>query len=418
MVDALDTLWLMGMKDEFEEAKEWVDKSLSFDKFGLVSVFETTIRELGGLLSAYDLSGDVVFLRKAVLLGDKLIGAFNTRTGIPRAQLNMTSGKGIYGWSRGSAVLAELGTLQLEFRYLSYATKVQRYEEISMKAMQAMAAFKPKNGLYPILVSAIKKRFSSSHITFGASGDSFYEYLLKLWIQGGKQEAWLRDMYDRAIEGAIKLLLKASTPSGFVYLSDYNGTTNILKMDHLVCFMPGLLALGSVTDPTGPTSSRAIRDMKLAKDLMFTCREMYHRTATGIAPEYVVFREGQDMVPAPDAPYYLLRPEAAESLFVLGQLTQDPIYQEWSWEIWQAIDKHCKTEVGYAAIRNVQASKTGHYDRMESFFLAETMKYLYLAQGTDVQIDLRKYVFNTEAHPLRIFENELHVPVPESDTQH
>jgi mannosyl-oligosaccharide alpha-1,2-mannosidase len=62
LVDSLDTLWLMGMKEEFSRAREWVAKSLTFDHAGTVSTFETTIRELGGLLSAYDLSGDKVFL--------------------------------------------------------------------------------------------------------------------------------------------------------------------------------------------------------------------------------------------------------------------------------------------------------------------------------------------------------------------
>jgi len=236
---------------------------------------------------------------------------------------------------------------------------------------------------------------------------------LKLWIQGGQQETWLRDMYDRAVEGAIQLLLKASKPSGLAFLSDYNGGSNNLKMDHLVCFMPGILALGSVTDPTGSSSARAIRDMKLAKALMYTCREMYHRTATGIAPEYVEFREGQDMVTAPGAPFYILRPETAESLFVLSQLTSEPIYREWSWEIWQAIDKHCRTEVGYAALRDVRIPNSGLDDRMESFFLAETMKYLYLAQDTHFLVDLSNFVFNTEAHPMHIFETEHHKPVPE-----
>lgn len=76
LVDSLDTLWLMGLHKEFDEAKKWVQTSLTFDHAGAVSVFETTIRELGGLLSAYDLSGDKVFLDKAKLLGDRLMPAF------------------------------------------------------------------------------------------------------------------------------------------------------------------------------------------------------------------------------------------------------------------------------------------------------------------------------------------------------
>lgn len=94
----------------------------------------------------------------------------------------------------------------------------------------------------------------------------------------------------------------------------------------------------------------------------------------------VDFRAGSDMVVGSSAPFYILRPETAESLFILNQLTGDPIYRDWSWEIFQSIEKHCKTDVGYGALRDVRQAHSGVDDRMESFFLAETLKYLYLAQ--------------------------------------
>ena len=82
LVDSLDTLWYMGMKDEFTHAKEWVEKSLTFNRAGTVSVFETTIRELGGLLAAYDINKDIIFLEKAKELADRLLPAFDTQSGI------------------------------------------------------------------------------------------------------------------------------------------------------------------------------------------------------------------------------------------------------------------------------------------------------------------------------------------------
>ncbi len=143
---------------------------------------------------------------------------------------------------------------------------------------------------------------------------------------------------------------------------------------------------------------------------MYTCREMYHSTASGIAPEYVEFPVGGGMVVSSQAPFYILRPETAESLFILNQLTGDPIYREWAWEIWQAIDEHCKTRHGYGAYRDVRSANAGTDDRMESFFLAETVKYLYLAQDPDKPVDLMTHVFNTEAHPLKILDSS-HNPV-------
>jgi len=118
--------------------------------------------------------------------------------------------------------------------------------------------------------------------------------------------------------------------------------------------------------------------MAVAKSLMFTCREMYHRMSSGISPEYVEFPPGRDMVVGATAPFYILRPETAESLFVLGQLTKDPVYRDWAWEIWSKIDLHCKVPFGYGALKDVNNPGLGTDDRMESFFLGETMKYLYV----------------------------------------
>lgn len=410
LVDSLDTLWILGMTSEFSEAKEWVVKHLTFKNAGSVSVFETTIRELGGLLSAYDLSGDAVFRDKAIELGRLLSPAFDSRTGIAHGMVNLRTGSPVQGWAGTAAILSELGSLQLEFRNLAKISGDSSLETKAMKAIQLLSKKKPDYGLFPIKVDIENGAWADSHVTFGALGDSFYEYLLKVWLQGGKKETWLRVMYDQAMDGVMTLLLKASDSTGLAFLSDWTGRNNLRKMDHLVCFMPGTLALGAYNDPLGLDSPRAQRDLAVAKALMYTCREMYHRTTSGIAPEYVDFPPGGDMAVGSTAPFYILRPETAESLFVLGQLTGDPIYRDWAWEIFSAIEKHCRTAEGYGALRNVNNPADGIDDRMESFFLAETIKYLYLAQDPDVPIDLTTYVFNTEAHPTRIFDDS-HVPI-------
>lgn len=412
LVDTLDTLWIMGLRVEFEEARKWVQNTLSFSHAHTVSVFETTIRELGGLLAAFDLSGEKVFLDKAKVLGDKLSPAFRTSSGIAYGMVDMQTGRASGGWSGSSAILSEFGSLQLEFRNLAMFTNEHKYEDMSMKGMQFMHQKKNSHGgLYPIKVDINSGGFTDRTITFGALGDSFYEYLLKVWIQGGKQETWLREMYDNAMDGVMRDLLAVSDPSGLVFVADLNGQQQHRKMDHLVCFLPGVLALGAHTDPKGKDSTRAQRDMEVAKSLMYTCREMYHRQKSGIAPEFVEFPRGKDMEVAGQAPFYILRPETVESLFVLHQLTGDPIYRDWSWEIFQAIDQHCRLPNGYGALRDVRRPEKGVDDRMESFWTAETMKYLYMAQDPDHPIDLDRYVLNTEAHPTKIFD-ATHKPVP------
>ncbi len=131
---------------------------------------------------------------------------------------------------------------------------------------------------------------------------------------------------------------------------------------------------------------------------------MYARMPTGLSPEFAQFEHSRDFVPGHGGHHYLLRPEAVESFFVLYHLTGDPIYREWGWEVFQAIERFCKTEAGYGKIKNVRNPDLLPEDSMESFFLAETLKYLYLLFDPDTPIDLlHKHVFNTEAHPMRIF---------------
>lgn len=410
LVDSLDTLWLMGMKDEFWEAKDWVRDHLSHEKVGDVSGFETTIRSLGGLLSAYDLSGDKVFLDKADDLGERLFKAYDSPSGLPKGSVNLQYGRAKnFGWVGNAYILAEVGTQQIEYRYLSKATGKQEYAKKSEKVFDILDKITPDDGL---LFEKLKDEgkgkasFASDKTSFGAMGDSTYEYMIKLWIQGGRKEGKYRKMWDKAMEGLHSQLVQKSTPNGLTYIADRKHGRLDHKMDHLVCFMGGSLALGAYTDPSGIDSSRAKRDLKTAKALTYTCYQMYARTKTGISSEFVKFSGGDDFQVPSSAPYYILRPEVVEAFYYLSVLTGDPIYREWGWEVFQSIEKYCKTKYGYGSLHNVNDPSMEPEDRMESFFLAETLKYLYLLFDPDSDIDiLNKHVFNTEAHPVKIFEN-------------
>jgi len=143
--------------------------------------------------------------------------------------------------------------------------------------------------------------------------------------------------------------------------------------------------------------------LQLAKEITYTCWQFYERNPTGIAPEIAGFRAGEDFFN--QAAHYLLRPETVEALFVLWRVTGDEQYQEWGWKIFQALEKVCRTNVAYSGIRNVGRADGGGFDnRMESFFMAETMKYLYLLFAPTDVIPLDEFVLNTEAHPTRIWK--------------
>ena len=237
LVDTLDTLWLMDLKSEFERAKNWVRDSLNFNKVNRqMSFFETNIRMMGGLLSAHDLSGDQMFLDKALDLAGRMLPGFNTGSGIPHAQIKLSDSSVKESWTGANAVLAEFGTLQLEWRYLSEKTNNPMYREKVEKIYDKLGPGR-LDGMWPTTANRNTGRPSSSTYTMGALSDSFYEYLLKMWLQGGKKEPKWRKMYDDAMNGMTKHLLGQSGHLHFV--GEKTGARFKKKMEHLACFTGG-----------------------------------------------------------------------------------------------------------------------------------------------------------------------------------
>ncbi|XP_071337940.1 mannosidase, alpha, class 1B, member 1b isoform X2 [Trachinotus anak] len=405
LIDALDTMWILGLKEEFEEAKAWVATELTFNKNVDVNLFESTIRILGGLLSTYHLTGDSMFLDKAKEIGSRLMPAFNTPSKIPYSDVNI--GKGTAHpprWTSDSTV-AEVTSIQLEFRELSRLTQDPQYEAAVAEVMNQVHKLDGKlDGLVPMFINTNNGQFTHQGIyTLGARADSYYEYLLKQWIQGGKKENQLLEDYLQAIEGVKKNLLQTSSPNGLTFVGEVSHGQFSPKMDHLVCFLPGTLALGA-------HSGLAADHMDLAKQLMETCYQMYVQMETGLSPEIVHFNMHQGSTRDIDVKladrHNLLRPETVESLFYMYRFTKDHKYQDWGWEILQNFNKYTKVSSGgYTSINNVRDPEyPSPRDKMESFFLGETLKYLYLLFSDDTNlISLDQYVFNTEAHPLPVW---------------
>ncbi|XP_030625171.1 endoplasmic reticulum mannosyl-oligosaccharide 1,2-alpha-mannosidase [Chanos chanos] len=405
LVDALDTMWILGLKEEFEEARKWVETDLSFNKNVDVNLFETTIRILGGLLSTYHLTGDSLFLDKAKDIGSRLMPAFNTPSKIPFSDVNI--GKGIAHsprWTTDSTV-AEVTSIQLEFRELARLTQDPQYRKAVEEVTRQVHRLEGKHdGLVPMFINTNSGKFTHRGVfTLGARADSYYEYLLKQWLQGGKKETELLEDYLQAVEGIKKNLLKKTSPSELTFVGELSHGRLNPKMDHLVCFLPGTLALGA-------HSGLPADHMDLAVLLMETCHQMYAQMETGLSPEIAHFnlqpRNGRDVDVKPADRHNLLRPETVESLFYMYRYTKDKKYRDWGWNILQSFNKYTRVPSGgYTSIGNVRdPMNPGPRDKMESFFLGETLKYLFLLFSNDTElISLDKYVLNTEAHPLPIW---------------
>ncbi|ORX65946.1 glycoside hydrolase [Linderina pennispora] len=364
LVDALDTLKLMGLDEEYSEAKR-----LDFQ----MQVFEMTIRALGGLLGAYELDNDPMLLKKATEVGDVLLWAYDTPTGLPASRLDINN-----RLLSGSTLLciAEGGTMQLEYQKLAQLTGNDTYRRMAERASNALENGQRKyKGLYPTYIDIHSGQYvNNTALSVGAMADSFYEYQLKQYILNGKREQKYKDWYVTSSEAVKEKLVRTAWGMKYIGHWDYNESLFVQEMQHLTCFYPGLLALGArVLDRP--------EDLRLAEEITETCYLSYRNMPTGLGPE--------------------------KSIFVLYRITGDDKYREWGWNIFMAIEKYARTPYGYAAVRNVGerlVQESNWEDSMESFFLAETLKYLYLLFSPPNLISLDEYVLNTEAHPFKIIK--------------
>lgn len=410
IVDSLDTLYMMGLNDDFAEAKSWVENSLVFTMNRDVNLFEVTIRVLGGLLAAYHLTGEKMFLNKAIDLGDRMMPAFSTRSGVPYSDVNLgTRAAHSPKWGPDSST-SEVTSIQLEFRDLSRSSGQPKFEAAAARVSEHVHQLEKYDGLVPIFINANNGQFREyATITLGARGDSYYEYLLKQWIQTGKTIDYLRDDYLLGISGTKKHLVKHTAINKYLFIAELVGANKDIrpKMDHLTCYLGGTLALG--------VHHGLPQDhMDLANEIVKTCYQTYAIQPTFLAPEITHFNiqkvEGEnqmDMIVKANDAHNLLRPEFLESLYYMWYFTGNKTYQDWGWQIFQAFENYTKVESGYTSIGNVRnIHNIRPQDMTESFWFAETLKYLYLLfDDTRQLIDLDKWVFNSEGHPLPIYES-------------
>ena len=196
-----------------------------------------------------------------------------------------------------------------------------------------------------VLASPNTGHFVGKEIRLGSRGDSYYEYLLKQYLQTEKSEPMFWEMYQEAMKGVLDHLVVETKHQKYVFVGELlhgkDSTAIHPKMDHLVCFLAGNLVLGATQGKKLAHSSLgedAKAQLQLGLDLCRTCYEMYNQTATGLAPEIVYFHQpdedkknDDDMFIQSLDRHNLLRPETVESLFIIYQITGDKKYREWGW---------------------------------------------------------------------------------------
>jgi Glycosyl hydrolase family 47 len=371
-VDALDTMIIMKMSDEAEKTKAYLLENLHFDKDIEVKNFEITIRILGGLLSAHQMTGDRRFLTMAEDLANRLKPVFDSPTGMPYMYINLKTGQ-----TRGAETNpAEIGTLILEFGTLARLTKKDIFFDQAKRAIVELYNRRdPKTGLIGQGINVETGEWTSKSSHIGGGIDSYYEYLAKCERLFGD-----KDCSTMAREGlsAVNQYLADETSNGLWYgVADMTtGQRTRTAFGSLQAFLPSVLAF--------------MGDLDHARRLEDSAFKMW--TLNGIEPEGLDY-SGMRVT----SPGYQLRPEIVESAYYLFHYTKDPKYLEMGRTILQDLIQYCRTDDGYTVLRNVVTKEKG--DLMHSFLLAETFKYLYLLFSPDA-LDFDRVVFNTEAHPL------------------
>ena len=371
-VDALDTMLIMGLTDEAEKTKTFLLRNLYFDKDIQVKNFEITIRLLGGLLSSYQMTGDRRLLVLAEDLGNRLLPIFDSPTGMPYMYLNLKTGKA----SGAKSNPAEIGTLMLEFGTLAHLTKREVFYDKPKKALVELFKRRAKTGLVGEEIDVETGQWKSPASHVGGGIDSYYEYLLKCERLFGDRECG--DMWRQSIAAVNRYL--ADDSSGGLWYGESDMTTGkrtSTTYGALQAFFPAVLALGG--------------DVPRARRLQDSAFRMW--TLYGIEPEVLDYSTMK--VVSAD---YQLRPEIAESAYYLYHFTKDPKYLEMGRVFFEGLVRYCRTDSGYTTLKSVVTREKG--DLMPSYFLAETLKYLYLLFAPEA-LDFDKVVFNTEGHPLR-----------------
>ncbi|KAI8985697.1 seven-hairpin glycosidase [Trametes punicea] len=488
MYDSLDTMLLMDLWDEFAAALPVVQQAdfrqlhstpsaNGWSRSGFAPFFETVIRYLGGLLSAYALSGEKVLLDRASELAGLLEPAFNTTSGLPRFGVQPGTGTVTVNLA---GVLAEIASCQLEWTYLAHATGNRtHYDKVNRLITTLADAMEHRQGgMFPINWHLNGGKPTSESRSVGAAADSAHEYLLKQYLLTGKQDTENLEMYILTTNEILTRLLYLTPARELLYVTDTANSrfTPTHRFEHLACFFPGLLALGAHTvdlnaalaaiDSTklNPEARRQYDllvkydlralHMAAADGLATSCWLMYADQPSGLGPEIVDMahtrRDGRTVntkstlwidaveewrgkgeegplpglgekkpIPytkpatarVPDEPWdyvvrrpeYFLRPETIESIYLMWRTTGNPVWRERGWEIFLAIEREAKTPTGYASLKKVTQSPAPQSDDQPSYFLAETLKYLYLLFKNEDLVPLDKWVFNTEAHPLPVF---------------
>ncbi|HEV2782078.1 MAG TPA: glycoside hydrolase family 47 protein [Actinophytocola sp.] len=376
IVEALDTLWLMELDAELEQGLAWVRNNLSFDVDAPFQVFETNIRMLGGLLSAFHCVGERRLLDLAVDLGDRLLVAFTkSPTGIPYRFVNLRTG----AVSNPETNLAETGTYITEFGFLSRLTGDRRYYDAAKRAFQVTVERRTRLDLLPFAIHAETGAFLNRTATIGPPADSFYEYLFDGWKLFGDAE--LKSWYDLLTAAIVRR--QAEIVDGrlwFAQVDAFNGRVVNRGQSELASFYAGLLGESG--------------DLRRGR--------AYHDSWNAVQNRYGVLPEGIDYTTlAATSRGNQLRPEFADSAFALWLATRDELFRHRALTHYRQMKLTSRARFGYTILTDVTTTPKTQGDFCPGYWWSEQLKYYWLIFGNARRFDYADNYLSTEGNMFR-----------------
>ena len=378
LVEALDTLWIMELDDEFQAGVDWVKAHLSFDVDAYAQTFETNIRLVGGLLSAHLAGGDPVLLEKADDLGNRLLKAFEASPhGLPYRYVNLKTG----AVRDPETNLAEIGTYAAEFGVLGELTGDERYYQAARKAMLHALNLRSDIGLMAANIHAETGQFISRNASIDVYADSFYEYLWDAGELFGDEE--LKQAARECCEAMVRHQGKRYDGLLWFPMVDYEtGEVTGASQTVLGAYLAGLL---------GQVGLKAAGD-----DFLATYAAMQER--------YVIVPESIDVTTAtPRGKRTGLRPEVADACLNLWQGDRDDRYRALAATHWRNMKTTSKAAYGYTSLADITTRPMTQGDNCPGYWWSEQMKYYYLMFAEPRRIDLDRLVLSTEANVLQGF---------------
>ncbi|UAJ12194.1 glycoside hydrolase family 47 protein [Polymorphobacter megasporae] len=374
LIEALDTLWVMGLDSRFEDGVDWVKTHFDPNVDGEVSVFETSIRLVGGLLSAHHACGDPVLLAKARDLADRLLPAFATPTGMPYRFVNLQTGVAREAISSP----ADIATYLPEWGMLSRLTGDPRYAAVARKAMVAVFERRSKLDLVATKIDVLTGEWRSRQATVGSYCDSFFEYLWDSWQLFGDAEC--KRMYDVCTAAILKhQQVWKNSDLWFADVDFETGAVVSTEQDELASFYGGLLGQG------GALKQGAAYTESWAK----------------VQARYGVLPEGYDYATAaPTQHGNALRPELADSAFTLWLLDRDPRWRDIGRAHFEAMKRWNKARYGYTDLADVTTEPKRQADHCPGYWWSEQMKYYYLLFSDTPRFDYEHNYLSTEGNVL------------------